>query len=159
LYDRLSAPPVDQLDAPREPIEIDQLQELGQVDLREEFFDLLLPQNLRQLLSAHFPAQLVHVGQPLDRARPHVGGKRVVRAKRFEQRVRQERSERVLREFATSQLGHGGFLQAPFKPRTPTMTRIRRQTPRTAVRGLDRFAIAITRGSAAAMPSRAAARG
>jgi hypothetical protein len=76
---------VDHFDPVGQTIEIDQLQQIGKLDFREELFNLLLPGNLGQLLAADLSAQLIDVGQPLHRVRTHVVGKRVVRAERFEQ--------------------------------------------------------------------------
>ena len=61
-----------------QPLEIDQLQQVGDVDLREQLLDLLLPHELLDLLVLQILAQLVHVGQPAAGQRLDFVGPQVV---------------------------------------------------------------------------------
>lgn len=62
-------------------VEIDQPQHVGQLDLAEQFFLLLLPGCLVELLAFQVQADLVYIRQPLGCQRLDFGGKQIVPAR------------------------------------------------------------------------------
>ena len=73
----------------------------------EQAIDLLLPLDLRKLLPLHVLAQLVEIFDPLRGQRFHFAAERTLGEKQIEERVGDERSERVLTELAAGER-HGG---------------------------------------------------
>jgi len=70
-------------------LKVDELQQIGQIDLGHQLFNLLLPFHLGEFALLHVQAQRIQIGQPLGGDRLDLIGKRIAGEQRIQQRERQ----------------------------------------------------------------------
>ena len=97
-----------ELEVRRQLLEVEQLERVARSTCPSKLIDLLLPIDLRQLLPLDVLAPVVHVLEPLRRRHLQVIAERVTGNQRLEQRIGEQRAERLLAELATGKR-HGGL--------------------------------------------------
>lgn len=91
---------IGKLENPSQFFEVNKAQQFGQFDLIEQRLDALLPLHERERLAAQIQTHIVQIFGPMLRERTNRLGKKLVREKRFEQKVAANRSETLFDKFA-----------------------------------------------------------
>src|SRR5439155_20525238 len=90
-----------------ELFEVQEFQRVREIHIFKQRIDFLLPLDLRELLAFYIVTQLIEILEPTGRQRFRFVTPRIAADEQVEQRVSDQRGERVLTELAAGER-HGG---------------------------------------------------